>query len=214
MKDNDQQKLMNNLGHHVIKNLETDLRKKFAAWNQFAADGIAEMDTKPERFPHMPVELQVVTMKVADGQIYDTVGLEDLPSDGGVPMKVQISDPYFIEFKNAKLPDSGKAEYTSKDQMPGLVKAILAEHPKSVAFVHVSESWVWRADLDKYVPYDEDPNAGPREEALVVTFQGMNGVVMTGVMPIAEEGGLRYLKDLEFGTPFMSSGGFPGGLTS
>lgn len=197
-------KMLHNLGQHLISNMEADIRKKFAAWNSFvnetkAEGGVVGATEKP---PHIPIEMQVVTMQKADGPVYDTVSLDDIPTDGGVPMKVEVSKPYFIEFKNAVLPENGEPEFTTKTQMTGLMKAIMSEHANSVGFLHVAESWVWRGDLSEYVPYEEDPEAGPREEALVVTFQMINGGVMTGVMPIGEENGVRYLKALEFGTPF------------
>ena len=189
------EKILHNLGHHLITTMEQDLRRKFAAWNQFATESLK---AKPEKFPHMPVEMQVVSMKVADGEVFDKVGLDELPTDGGLPMKVVVSDPYFIEFKNAILPETGVPEYTEPSEIPTLIRAILSEHPKSVGFLHVAESWVWRGAEEDYVPYEEDPTAGPREEAMVMTFQMIDGSVLTGVMPIAEENGLRFLKPLEF----------------
>jgi len=196
--------MLHNLGEHLIGQLEEDIRKKFAAWNQYVNEAKNAGGVKSDSsHPHLPVEMQVVTMKQADGPVFDEVSLDDLPTDGGVPMKVEVSRPYFIEFKDARLPeDDAPAEYTPPEHMAGLMQAILSEHKNSVGFLHIAESWVWRGPLDEYVPYETDPDAGPREEALVVTFQMMTGGVMTGVMPIGETNGLRYLKPLEFGTPF------------
>ena len=202
MEDAKKQNIINNMGKHLIRQLEGDLRRKFAAWNKFAHDGVEEMEDKPEKLPHMPVEVQVVTMKVADGQLFDRVGWEDMPTDGGVPMKIEVSDPYFVEFKNAILPDDGTPEYTPVEQIPALIKAILSEHPKSVGFLHTAESWVHRGQNPLV---NEDYSS---EEALVVTFQGIDGSVLTGVLPIAlDDSGIRYLKPLEFATPLPTGSG-------
>ena len=151
----------------------------------------------------MPVEMNVVTMKVADGQVFNEQSLDEIDIDPGVPMKIEISRPWFVEFQNGVLPRDGEDPvYTPKNQIPTLIKAILSEAPQAVGFLYVAESWVWRGELSEYVPYDVDPNAGPREEALVVTFQSVTGDTVTGVMAINKEGVTRTLKELEFGNSF------------
>lgn len=202
MEKNEQRATVIHLGQHLIKELSEELQQRFVTWQGFAKDRIEE-DEAP---PSMPVEMNVVTMKVADGQVFTETAINELDEKPGVPMKIEVGRPWFPEFKDGKLPRDGQnVEYTPKSQIPSLIKAIMNEQPSAVGFLYVAESWVWRGELSEYVPYDQDPDAGPREEALVVTFHSVTGDTVTGVMPIAEVNGKRSLKPLEFGQPFNGS---------
>ena len=202
MEKNEQKATVMHLGKHLIKELSEELQQRFVTWQGFAK-GRIEDDEAP---PSMPVEMNVVTMKVADGEVFTETALGDLEDEAGVPMKIEVGRPWFPEFKDGRLPRDGEdVEYTPKTQIPTLIKAIMSEQPSAVGFLYVAESWVWRGALSDYVPYDQDPDAGPREEALVVTFHSVTGDTVTGVMPIADVDGQRSLKPLEFGQPFNGS---------
>ncbi len=121
-------------------------------------------------------------------------------------MKVEVSEPYFVEFKNAVLPTEGRTpEYTNPEQMPFLIKAILSESPNAVGYLYVAECYIWKGAAKDYVPYHEAPEAGPRQEALVVLFKPLGEETtrdVTGMFPIENhKDGSRTLGDMVLGGP-------------
>ena len=203
-KNNDmsQSVALQNLGAHLIQGMESTLRARWVAWNSFALED-ADL-SQVENTPHMPIEMTVVSMKVADGDIYDYIPSDRIPTDPGVPMKVEVSEPYFVEFKDAVLPSEGRIpEYTKPVEMPHLIKAIISENPNAVGYLYTAECYVWKGAAKDYVPYHENPEAGPRQEALVVLFKPLGETKdVTGLFPIENhKDGTRTLKDMVLGGP-------------
>ena len=198
---------LSNLGGHLVQKLEAPTRLKFNAWTAFVAED-ADLTTL-DKMPHMPIEMSVVSMKVADGDIFDYLPSDEVPTSPGVPMRIVVSEPYFVEFENAVLPSEGSTpKYTDPARIPSLIKAIITEHQGAVGYLYVAECYVWKGDKDKYVPYAENPDAGPRQEALVVSFTALTDTsTVMGVMPIKQHpDGTRSLEEMEISLqPFQTT---------